>query len=124
MTFSTNTIDHSIDYLDVARELIGGRTSKIAQKSATSQSRFSDGSELVPAEAIARMEREGDRFLSRPDSAGATIDREGLTNCYAVMPRVYLADFPSPQQARNYALQGAVAVLFVSSLILTAFAVS
>lgn len=124
MTFSTGTLNNSIDFAAIARELIGSKSSSIAQKSAQAQSYFSDGSELAPTEAVARMNREGNRFLRRPDAAGATVDREGLTNNYAVLPQVYLADFPSPEQARQYALQGGFAVLFVASLIFTAFAVS
>ncbi len=124
MTFSTNTAKSSIDFMDIARGLIGNKSSMISVKSSKAQAYFSDGSELTPAEAIARMKREGSGFLRRPDVLGSTVDREGLTNSYAVMPKVYLADFPSSEQARKYALQGGLAVLFVASLILTAFAVS
>lgn len=35
---------------------------------------FSGGSELVPTEALSRMQREGRSFLRRPDLNGATVD--------------------------------------------------
>jgi hypothetical protein len=124
MTPSTNTLDNSIDFMAIGRELTGGKASNISKNLSKSQSHFSDGSELAPAEAIARMNREGDSFLSLPNTMGATVDQEGLANNYAVMPQVYLADFPSPEQARKYAFQGAFALLFFASLIFTAFAVS
>ena len=50
--------------------------------------------------------------------------QEGLTNNYAVEPTLYYADFPSPAQARQYALQGAIAALLIVGLLLTSFAVS
>jgi hypothetical protein len=48
----------------------------------------------------------------------------GILNNYAVEPQVYLADYPSQWEQRRYALQGAGAVLFVTTLVLTAMAVS
>jgi hypothetical protein len=48
----------------------------------------------------------------------------GLLNNYAVEPKTYYAVFPSPEQARNYALQGAIATLFVGALMAVTFAVS
>jgi hypothetical protein len=124
MTHSTKTIDNALDFMSIGRDLMGSQASKIAKDASKSQSHFSDGSELAPAEVIARMNREGDSFLSLPNTMGATVDQEGLVNNYAVMPQVYLADFPSPAQARKYAFQGAFALLFFASLIFTAFAVS
>jgi len=53
-----------------------------------------------------------------------TVNEEGILNNYAVEPPVYFAEFPSIDQQQRYLFQGAVAVLLVSSLILTAFAVS
>src|SRR5687767_12281922 len=79
---------------------------------------FSDGSELIPAEALSRMQREGRNFLGRPALNGATVDQEGLTNNYAVEPDMYYAVFPSPEQARQYALQGFVATTLIVGLIL------
>ncbi|MBE7384874.1 MAG: ssl1498 family light-harvesting-like protein [Leptolyngbya sp. SIO1E4] len=48
----------------------------------------------------------------------------GVLNAYAVEPKPYLADYPSPEQQRRYALQGAVSALLVTSLFMVAFAVS
>lgn len=53
-----------------------------------------------------------------------TVDETGLLNNYAVEPTVYAAEFPSLEQQQQYALQGAIAALFVTFTILTAFAVS
>ncbi|MGA7934139.1 MAG: ssl1498 family light-harvesting-like protein [Kovacikia sp.] len=52
-----------------------------------------------------------------------TVNQEGLLNNYATEPEIYYAEFPSPEQQRRYALQGAIATLFVTALILTSFAV-
>ncbi len=48
----------------------------------------------------------------------------GILNNYAVEPKPYYAVSPSPEQARTYALQGAIATLLVSALVLITFAVS
>ncbi len=85
---------------------------------------FDTSRELIPAEGAARQEREGKQFMRRPDVPGATVDQEGLNNTYAVLPKAYLADFPSPEQARSYLVQGVIAALFVTSLVVTAFVVS
>lgn len=53
-----------------------------------------------------------------------TTDDRGILNNYAIEPPVYPAQYPSLDQQQRYALQGAVAVLFVSLLVLTAFGVS
>jgi hypothetical protein len=53
----------------------------------------------------------------------AQIDN-GVLNNYARDPQVYFADAPSDEQRIRYAQQGAVAVLFVTSLLLVAFSVS
>jgi hypothetical protein len=114
--------DNSINFRAVARELVAVNQSTAIDKSSTSSR--SDGTELIPAEAAARLSREGNEFLSSPDTLGAIVDQEGLTNTYAVIPSMYLATFPYPEQARRYALQAAFAMLFVTTLIFTAFAVS
>lgn len=49
-----------------------------------------------------------------------TINEEGLLNNYAAEPAVYYAEYPSPEQQRNYLFQAAIATLFVTSLFLTA----
>lgn len=53
-----------------------------------------------------------------------TIDEQGLLNNYGNEPDLYYAIYPSPEQQRKYLKQAAFAVLLVSSLILTALAVS
>lgn len=53
-----------------------------------------------------------------------TVDETGVMNNYALEPQAYLAEFPSPEQIRQYALQGAIATLLVTATLLTAFAVS
>lgn len=48
----------------------------------------------------------------------------GTLNNYAVEPDMYYAVFPSPEQRRSYAFQGAMATLFVTALVLVSCAVS
>ncbi len=108
MTHSTATLDFNA----LARDINATR----AQLIDTSR-------ELVPAEAYARMQRNGTEFR-RPAANGATVDQEGLTNNYAIEPDMYAAVFPSPEQARQYAFQAAAAALLVVGLILTSAAVS
>lgn len=109
----TYAVDNSINFLSVAREL-----------TAKGQPTVNSGNELIPAEASARILREGNTFLRKPQFLGATVDQEGLTNNYAVEPGMYLASFPSPEQVQQYVLQGALASVLVLSLVLTAIAVS
>ena len=114
MSYAT---DSAIDFASIARELSVSRGQTLIPDG-------SNGTELVPTEARSRMRREGSSFLRRPDLNGATVDQEGLTNNYAVEPDMYYSVFPSTEQARQYALQGAFATLLVVGLILTSFAVS
>jgi hypothetical protein len=51
-----------------------------------------------------------------------TTNENGTLNNYAVVPKMSYAQYPSPEQQRQYALQGAGAVLLVTFLVLTAFA--
>lgn len=53
-----------------------------------------------------------------------TTDEQGRLNNYATEPDVYYAQYPSPEQQQRYRFQGAVAVLFITLTVLTAFAVS
>lgn len=53
-----------------------------------------------------------------------TVDEAGLLNNYAPEAPIYYAEFPSQEQQRRYALQGAIATLFVSLLVLTTLAAS
>lgn len=52
-----------------------------------------------------------------------TTDDRGVLNNYAIEPAMAYATYPSEAQQRRYALQGAVATLFVSLLIVVAAAV-
>ncbi len=45
-------------------------------------------------------------------------------NNYNTEPDVYYAEFPSPEQRSRYALQGGIAILLVTALLLVACAVS
>lgn len=53
-----------------------------------------------------------------------TTDSQGVLNAYASELPTYLAEYPSVDQQRQYALQGAFAILLVTFTLLTAFAVS
>jgi hypothetical protein len=48
----------------------------------------------------------------------------GILNNYAAEPEIYFAASPSVEQQRRYALQGGLAVLFVTTLLLVSLAVS
>ena len=53
-----------------------------------------------------------------------TTDEYGILNNYAPEATVYVAEFPSQEEQRRYALQGAIATLIVGLLILTSLSVS
>ena len=53
-----------------------------------------------------------------------TTDERGIMNNYAAEPDMYYAVSPSPEQKRNYLIQGALALVLVTSIVLTALAVS
>lgn len=53
-----------------------------------------------------------------------TVSNEGLLNNYATEPEIYYALYPSPEQQRKYALQGAIATLLVIATVLVGLAVS
>ncbi|MBN3876349.1 MULTISPECIES: hypothetical protein [unclassified Nostoc] len=77
---------------------------------------------IIPAETAARMEREGDRYKTRPTEEreadaptddqtdpesirttdGYTVDKEGLLNNYAVEPEMY---YEEPGDARQQAAE-------------------
>ena len=105
------------DFSLVAQELIANQRQHKA-------SGFSDGSELIPAEVRSQLQREGVSVFSRPAINGATVDREGLTNNYAVEPDMYFSSFPTSTQVRRYAYQGIAAATLVVGLILTSAIVS
>ncbi|MDJ0844224.1 photosystem II assembly protein Psb34 [Crocosphaera sp.] len=48
----------------------------------------------------------------------------GLLNNYAVEPQVYYAGTPAPYQQRRYLIKGAIAVLFLISLVILSMMVS
>jgi hypothetical protein len=53
-----------------------------------------------------------------------TTNESGVLNNYATDPQISYAEYPSQAQQSRYAFQAAIATLFVSFLVLTAFAVS
>ncbi|MGP1385831.1 MAG: photosystem II assembly protein Psb34 [Thainema sp.] len=113
MTYASDaTVNTAVDFASIARDLGANRGQNLNIRR-----------ELVPAEAQSRMQREGANFR-RPNTNGVTVDQEGLTNNYAVEPEMYAAVFPSPEQARQYALQAAAAALLVVGLIATSAAIS
>ena len=52
-----------------------------------------------------------------------TRNEEGLLNNYASEPALYYAQYPSQDEQNQYIRQGAIAVLFVVALFLTALSV-
>ncbi|MEA5533963.1 photosystem II assembly protein Psb34 [Crocosphaera sp. XPORK-15E] len=48
----------------------------------------------------------------------------GLTNVYAVENKTYYAEYPAPYQQRRYFVQGAIAALFVTSLVIVSALIS
>lgn len=53
-----------------------------------------------------------------------TVNEEGILNNYAPEVTLHYAEYPSQEQQRRYMFQGALAILFVSFLVLTTLAVS
>lgn len=53
-----------------------------------------------------------------------TVNEQGLLNNYAPATRIYYAEYPAVWEQRRYMIQGAVAAVFVSAVIFTAFVVS
>lgn len=52
-----------------------------------------------------------------------TTNEQGQLNAYPVEVPLYYAEYPSPEQQRNYAFLGAIATLLVATVVLTALAV-
>ncbi|MGK7939437.1 MAG: ssl1498 family light-harvesting-like protein [Crocosphaera sp.] len=48
----------------------------------------------------------------------------GILNNYAVEPQVYYAGSPAPYQIRRYLLKGAIAIVFVTSLVILSAMIS
>jgi hypothetical protein len=64
---------------------------------------------ITSAETAARMEREGENFKKMPDkegdidtTSGYTVDREGLSNNYAIEPEMYYEE-PGDRQEQKEA---------------------
>jgi hypothetical protein len=53
-----------------------------------------------------------------------TTNEDGILNNYAKEPKLYYAEYPTKEQQSKYAFQGAVAVLFVTSIVLIALGIS
>ncbi|WP_143288148.1 photosystem II assembly protein Psb34 [Calothrix rhizosoleniae] len=53
-----------------------------------------------------------------------TVNGQGILNNNSNEPDIYYAEFPSSEQRNSYALQGGIAVLMVTALLLVACAVS
>lgn len=104
-------------HFDQTGELKAGKRSKQAATALRS-----NGSELIPAEAQAYKRSNATQLLEMP--AGRTVDEQGLSNNYAMEPAMTLAEYPSPEQQKRYAFQGAIAILFVALTLLTVFVVS
>lgn len=104
-----------------------------AKKSTAKQPHHSDGSELVPAE-VQVNERHADHQKGNATQTGdatqtsaipgSTLDDEGLINNFAVEPKVYPSEYPSPRQQRQYIYWGIAAALLVASLVLISTFVS
>lgn len=82
---------------------------------------YSDGSELIPSEISSEPQRDGNAKIL---VSGYTMDDEGIINNYALEPEITATTYPSPKQQLRYALWGFGAIVFVTSILLIAFAVS
>lgn len=82
---------------------------------------FSPSGELVPAEVNARVKQEGREFLRTPPTSGATVDREGFFNNYALVPQMSYAAGDTPKKQQRLGSLYAVATW---GLIAIAFAVT
>jgi hypothetical protein len=88
------------------------------------QSHHSDGSELIPAEVQANTRRNDQSSIDVPTPSGSTVDDEGRLNNFAVEPKVYPSEYPSPRQQRRYIYWGIAAATLVISLVLISRIVS
>jgi hypothetical protein len=69
-------------------------------------------------------QKEASKSLNEPLGAGYRVDNEGNFNNYAIEPKMYKAEYPSPKQQRRYIFLGAAAILFVTLAAWIAFGVS
>jgi len=88
------------------------------------RNRYSDGTELIPAEVQANIRHNEDKSSNISFAVGYTIDDEGLINNFATEPDIYPSEYPSPRQQRQYIVLGATAFFFVVMLLLTTVLVS
>lgn len=82
---------------------------------------FSPYGELVPAEVNARIKREGDASFRKPANSGATVDREGFLNNYALVPQMSYAAEDTPEQQQRL---GSIYAVVTWGLVALAFAVT
>lgn len=61
---------------------------------------------------------------TREKTMYTTVNENGVLNNYPTEPQVYCAEYPAIWEQRNYVIQGAVAAIFVTALVLVGFAVS
>jgi hypothetical protein len=53
-----------------------------------------------------------------------TTNEKGILNNYATEPKMYYAEYPSTKQQSSYKIQGAIASLLVTAVVLISFFVS
>ncbi|MCT7981976.1 ssl1498 family light-harvesting-like protein [Laspinema sp. A4] len=53
-----------------------------------------------------------------------TSDEKGILNNFATEPKMYQAEYPSPEQQKRYIAYGAASILLVALTIFTALAIS
>lgn len=53
-----------------------------------------------------------------------TVDETGRLNNYAMEPQPYFASYPSPEQQKTYLIQGSLAALLITTLMVIATVVS
>lgn len=90
---------------------------------------YSDGSELIPAEAQTGNGHDTSELLNKPLAPGYSIDDEGLLNSYTIEPPMYVVEEPKPElqspelQSRHF-VQGAIAAVLITLVGVLAFYVS
>ncbi|MDF5707540.1 MAG: ssl1498 family light-harvesting-like protein [Nostoc sp. S4] len=53
-----------------------------------------------------------------------TVNKNRILNNYPNEPQVYCAEYPATWEQPNYVIQGAIATMLVTALVLVSFAVS
>ncbi|CAN1212556.1 hypothetical protein TUMEXPCC7403_20280 [Tumidithrix helvetica PCC 7403] len=86
------TSTYKIDTEKAAR-ILNERIAEISTLEKTLESgRYSDGSELIPAEVQASQRRNGDRLVNATLVSGYTVTDGGLLNNYAIEPQLYVEE--------------------------------